>query len=97
MANEPVPEDYENYLECGKCFWVCPIYSVEKIAEIKNAIETQESPFDNKFHLESIPPRNSPAVKRASAKKTSKKIKLDDDPEIDSLLKIYGDKVNVLK
>jgi hypothetical protein len=37
------------------------------------------------------------AGRKASAKRRSKKIKLDDDPEIDSLLRIYGDIVNVLE
>jgi hypothetical protein len=59
-------------LQCPTCAWICPIYEAEKEAEIKNAVETQESPFEDKFHLESIPPRNSPAGKRASAKKRSK-------------------------
>jgi hypothetical protein len=83
MPNEPRSDDYENFLECPTCYNVISTFEVEKEAEIKDSIETQESPLDNKFHLESIPPRNSPAGKRANAKKRNKKIKLDDDPEID--------------
>lgn len=64
---------------------------------IQNAVETQESPFEDKLILQSIPKRNSPAGKRASAKKRNKKIKLDDDPEIEALLRAYGDNVRVIK
>jgi hypothetical protein len=60
-------------------------------------IETIESPFENKFHIETIPKRNSPAGKKASSKRRRDKIKLDDDDEINDLLRIYGDRVNVLK
>jgi hypothetical protein len=61
-------------------------------------IETIESPFENKFHIETIPKLYSPAGKKASSKRRRNKIKLDDDDdEINDLLRIYGDRVNVLK
>jgi len=97
MPGEPRPADYEEWLECPTCYEVIPAYEAEKEAEIKDSIETIDSPFESKFHLESIPKRNSPAGRKASAKKRNKKIKLDEDKEIDSLLRIYGDRVNILK
>jgi hypothetical protein len=77
--------------------FLCPIYEVAVDETIKDSVETIDNPFDNTVHLETIPKRNSPAGKRASAKKRGNKIKLDDDPEIDTMLRVYGDRVNVLK
>ena len=74
------------------------IHRVNEKAKIKNTIETIESPFESgKFHMASIPKRSSKAGKKASAKRRQNKLKLDEDPEIDALLRIYGDRVNVLK
>jgi hypothetical protein len=97
MPNEPRPDDYDNFLECPTCYSVIPIHEGLKEEIIQNAVETQESPFEDKLILQSIPKRNSPAGKRASAKKRNKKIKLDDDPEIEALLRAYGDNVRVIK
>jgi hypothetical protein len=60
---------------------------------MKDSIETVDNPFENKFHIESIPKRPSKSI----AKRRRNRIKLDDDPEINDLLRIYGDRVNVLK
>jgi hypothetical protein len=98
MPGETRPEDYDQFLQCPTCYWICPIYEIPKEETIKNSIETVESPFDSgKFILESIPKRSSAAGKRAIAKRSRKKIKLDDDKEIDTLLRVYGDKVRVLR
>jgi hypothetical protein len=99
QPNEPRPEDYENWLECGICGWLCPIHEIPKEETIKDAVETIESPFEQgKFILESIPKRNSAAGKKLLSKKRKSKIKLDSDPEIDALLRAYGtDRVKVLK
>jgi hypothetical protein len=70
---------------------------------VKNAIETIESPFDNKTIIESLPNRTTKPRKgkrtdlKPMSKRRRNKIKLDDDPEIDSLLKIYGDNMTVHK
>jgi hypothetical protein len=98
QPNEPRPEDYDQWLECGTCSWLCPIYAAEPEATIKDAVETSESPFEaGKFQLETIPKRSSAAGKRAIAKRSRKKIRLDEDPEIDELLRIYGDNMTVHK
>jgi hypothetical protein len=51
----------------------------------------------NKFAVETIPKRGTPKGKKLSENKRRNKIKLDPDPEIDSLLRIYGERVKVLK
>jgi hypothetical protein len=57
MPNEPRPADYENWLECPKCFWVCPIFAAEKEAETKDAIETLDNPFETKTIIETFTKR----------------------------------------
>jgi hypothetical protein len=94
--NEPRPADYENWLQCPKCLWICPIFELPKQEEIKDSVETIESPFEQgKFILETVYKRTSPKGKKALAKKRRNKIKLDEDKEINDLLRIYGDNVTV--
>ena len=93
MPNEPRPADYDEWLECGTCGWICPIFEIPHEEEIKDAVETIDNPFESgKFHLESIPSRSSPAGKRASAKRRRNKIRPTNDKEINELLRIYGEK-----
>jgi hypothetical protein len=94
--NEPRPGDYENWLQCPTCLWICPIFEIPKEEEIKDTMETIESPFEQgKFILEIVYKRTSPKGKKLLAKKRRNKIKLDDDKEIDALLRAYGDRVKV--
>jgi Na+-translocating ferredoxin:NAD+ oxidoreductase RnfC subunit len=96
--NEPRPDDYENWLECGTCGWICPIYQVEKEATIKDSIETIESPFESgKFQLETIPKRAAEQHRKPRPKRIRKdKNKLHEDKEIDALMRVYGDRVKVV-
>jgi hypothetical protein len=92
MPGEPRPDDYEYFLECPTCYQVIDIHAALIEATIKDAVETIESPFEQgKFILESIPKRGSAAGRKLSARKRRNKIKLDSDPEIDALLRAYGD------
>jgi hypothetical protein len=94
--NEPRPADYENWLQCPTCLWICPIFEIPKEEEIKDTMETIESPFEQgKFILETVYKRTSPKGKKLLAKKRRNKIKLDDDKEIDALLRAYGDRMKV--
>ena len=94
--DEPRPADYENWLQCPTCLWICPIFELPKEESIKDTMETIESPFEQgKFILESIPQRSSPKGKRISAKRRRNKLKLDEDKEINDLLRIYGNRVAV--
>jgi hypothetical protein len=98
MPNEPRPADYEEWLECSTCYAIIPIYEMPKEDTIKESIETIDSPFESgKFILETIPKSSSPKGKKLTAKRKRNKIKLDEDSEIAELLRIYGDRVNVLK
>jgi hypothetical protein len=94
MPGQKKDANYENWLECGTCGWLCPIYQVEKEATIKDQMETIESPFESgKFHLETVNKRTNKII----SKRSRRKIKLDDDPEINDILRIFGDRVKVLK
>jgi len=67
---EPRPDDYDNWLECPTCVWLCPIDEAYQEAVIKNAIQTIDNPFDNKTIIESLPNRTN---KKGSGKKTLSK------------------------
>ena len=96
MPGEVRPDDYENFLQCAVCYEIIPLHEAYYDATISDVIEKSENPFEQgKFHMESIPKRNSVAGKKASKRK-SNKIKLDEDPEIDALLNAYGDNARVI-
>ena len=91
--NEPRPEDYENWLECPRCYNLVPIHEIPKEEEIKDSIETIDNPFESgKFILESVKKRTS----KTMSKRSRKKIELHEDPEINELMRIYGDRVKVV-
>ncbi len=97
MPGEVRPDDYENYLECPTCYSVIPIHEGLKEETIKDAVETHESPFEDKLILQSIPKRSSPKGRRITAKRRHNKLKLDEDKEINDLLRKYGDNITVHK
>lgn len=79
MPNEPRPSDYENYLQCPTCYVEIPIYEMPKEETIKDTVETIDNPFDScKFEVQTIKKRTAKTI----SKRSRKKIKLDDDPEI---------------
>lgn len=97
QPNEPRPADYESWLECPTSYAVISIHEIPKEETINDSIETIESPFEQgKFILETMPKPSSPKGKKLSAKKRGKKIKLHEDPEINQLTRIYGDRVKVV-
>jgi hypothetical protein len=90
INNEPRPEDYESWLECPTCSWLCPIHEIPKEETVSDTVETIESPFESgKFYSQNIPKCSSPAGKKASAKRSRNKIKLDEDKEIDELKDLW--------
>jgi hypothetical protein len=94
MNNEPRPEDYDQWLECGTCGWLCPIYSLEKEAEIKDSIETVNSPTDDKLTLKSAHKRRKPT--RKVNRHIKKNIRQTNDPDIDLAIKqVVEDNVKV--
>jgi hypothetical protein len=99
LPNEPRPDDYENFLECATCGWICPIYEVEKEATINDTIETIDNPFENKNIIQSLPKRKSKTGKKIAArgrKRKRDKNKLHDDPDINLEMRRHGDRVNVV-
>jgi hypothetical protein len=64
-------------------------------------VETSDSPFEDQFEdqlkIVSVPTRLREQGKRVRSKRTKKdKSKLHEDSEIDALMRIYGDRVNVV-
>jgi hypothetical protein len=98
MPGQVREEDYENFLECAGCGWICPIFAVEKEAEIKNTIETQSSPYDDKFQFVSIPTRAAEKGRKARPKRIKKdKNILHEDKEINEEMRRHGtDNVRVV-
>ena len=99
MPGEKREPDYESWLSCPDCFEVVPAYIVEGDASIiRDDIPTVESPFENTTEIMGANPRRTTiAGQKAAAKRRRNRTKLDDDPEINELLRIYGDNVKVLK
>jgi len=46
--NEPIPPDDERskWVQCHDCGLIVPIYELEKESQIKNVVDTLESPFE---------------------------------------------------
>jgi hypothetical protein len=98
MPGQKREPDYDQWLQCPDCFEVVATYVVENDAVIiRDDIPTVETPFENTTEIIGVPSRTSRQGQKAAAKRKRDRTKLDDDPEIDSLLKIYGDRVKVLK
>jgi hypothetical protein len=95
MNNERRPDDYDQWLECPTCMWLCPLYEIPKEATVKDAVETVESPTDDKLILES-------AHKRKPTRKVSRHINKKighstDDPDIQREIRQHGEEnVHVL-
>jgi len=99
MPGETRQPDYESWLQCPDCFEVLAAHVIEHDATIiKDDIETVDNPFENTTEIIGAhAKRTSPQGKKAAAKIKRDRTKLDDDPEIDPLLKKHGDRVKVLE
>jgi hypothetical protein len=95
MPGEIKSDDYHDWLECGTCGWLCPIYSVAKEANIKNAVETVESPTDDKLQLVSAHKKRKPI--RKVSRHINKHIRKTKDADIAREIRQHGsDRVKVL-
>jgi hypothetical protein len=95
MNNEPRPDDYDEWLECATCGLLCPLYTIPAQEQIKDSIETSESPFEDKLKLESAHKRRTP--KRKVVRHLKKNIRQTNDPDILREIKQHGsDNVKVL-
>jgi len=90
MPNEVKQADYDQWTQCPRCFWLCPLFEVEPEPEITNTLETQDNPFENKFTLETIPKRTGKTLMK-------KKRKEHKDKDIELEIKTHGEeRVNVV-
>jgi len=99
---KPIPEDHDSWVQCYKCGNIYDIHEVEKqknlvLSELKGHIV--DSPFEAKQTIiESIPTRASKGGKTALAKRSRERNRPHHkDPEIDTLMRIYRDRVTVLE
>lgn len=103
--NEVIPTDADNWRQCRDCGRVYPIYEVRGQSEIEVDIEPLKNPFDQLSSSMSTPdfaryPKTRTPRKKTIAKdapniykiKTSKEDDLDNDEEINSLIR-QGHKV----
>ena len=99
MPGEVRQPDYDQWLQCPDCYEVVPIFVVEDDAMIiRDDIPTVENPFENTTEIIGANPRRTTkAGQKAAAKRKQNRTKLDDDPEIEALLRAYGDNVRVIK
>src|SRR4030095_16691678 len=91
--NEPRPDDYDSWLQCPACDWLCPIFAVEKEETIKDMVETTDSPFEDQLKIVSVPTRlrEREQGKKARPKRTKKdKSKLHHDDDINREMRKYG-------
>jgi hypothetical protein len=83
MPNEPRPDNYEDLWECAVCSLNGDASQIAKEAEIKDAIELQESSEDNRTVIESINKREfktgKPLIKRGNKRRQKKQLHHDID------------------
>ncbi len=98
---EKKPVDYDQFLQCvSGCGNIFPKHEIERqkklqVNELKGHVV--ENPFEaNQTLIESVPKRSSPAGKNAARGRKRKKTILHEDPEINELITIYGDRVKVV-
>jgi hypothetical protein len=88
MPNEVRPDDYDQWLQCPTCDWLCPLYEIPKEDTIKDSIETQESPTDDKLKLESA---HKKRTRRKVSRHVKKNIRQTQDPDILQEIKNVGE------
>jgi hypothetical protein len=95
VNNEPRPDNYEDLWECAVCGLTGDISLMPKEANIKNAVETVESPIDDKLQLKSAHKRRKSS--RKVTRHIKKNIRQTTDPDILREIKQHGsDNVKIL-
>lgn len=99
MVGEQRPPDFDQFLNCPDCSNVIAIHEVEKEASIKDTVETVDNPFDQGKDI--IVGAHEKITRKTMSKRARKGRRRSlrghhKDPEIDALLRIYGDRVNVV-
>jgi len=93
MPNEERQLDYENWLQCVKCSWLCPIYEAEPIETIQDTVTTIDNPFE-----ESKGQVLAAFKKGTRARRKNKKQEHHKDPDINLEIKQHDqDNVKVIQ
>jgi hypothetical protein len=95
MPGEVRPEDYEDWYECAICGLIHHYVEIPAQEQIKDSIETQDSPYEDKLKLTSAHKRRVP--KRKVSRHIKKNIRRTNDADILREIKQHGsDNVKVL-
>ena len=96
---KPIPEDHSSWLQCYKCGNIFGIHEIAHESDIRDTVETSDSPFEaNETVIESIPRRTSRAGQRALSKRRKERDRPHHkDADIDREMAVHGDRVKVLE
>ena len=105
---EQQPPDYDQFIQCGECGNIFPIYQSYPETEIKDSIDTVKNPFENESIFLSGETRKTQrrkrelrdSHKRGVKRYTSKRLQQpdDEDPEIQAEIHRHGsDNVHIIK
>jgi hypothetical protein len=89
MPKEPKPDNYSDLWECATCGLQGDIGQIPKEATVKDAVETVESPTDDKLKLVSAHKRRKPT--RKVSRHINKHIRKTKDPDIALAIKQVGE------
>jgi hypothetical protein len=88
QPNEPRSDDYDSWLQCPKCAWLCPLHEMPKEETITDQVETIDNPFEGgKFHVETVKKRTAKTI----AKRSSNKIRPTRDKDIQREIQAVGE------
>jgi hypothetical protein len=100
MPNEPRPDNYSDLWECPTCGLKRDASQIPKEETIKDAVETQDSPYDDKTVIESIKKRTPNTGKQIAPRgggKRRKRNQFHHDNDIKEEMRRHGtDNVRVL-
>jgi hypothetical protein len=92
---EPIPIDHDQFLQCYECGNVYGKDEIEKLKTLKTDMKhhVESNPFDTKKSIVmGTPKRNSQEGKLISARKKRERQRAHHkDPEIEEVLRIYGE------
>jgi hypothetical protein len=96
IGNEPTPENYSDLWECPTCGLSGDITWLPKEANIKDAVETVESPTDDKLQLKSVHKRRKSKTRKVQ-RHIKKNIRQTTDADVLREIKQFGsDNVRVI-
>src|SRR4030095_393790 len=98
--NEEPGPDWDQFMQCATCGTIYGLYEVKSEQNVQPFAQTTDNPFDEqKGQIESAHKRrNTKEGKKAMLKKQRERLRPHHkDPEIDELLRIYGeDRVKIV-